>query len=156
MSPLTRVPKDLVILVCDSRKALILKNDGSEIRPKLEITEHFEPDGAPSGIQDSDRSGRRADGGSANASYQARSAMEAADPGKAQAAAFAAQIVERLVKHHSKVGIGQLVLVAPPTFLGFLRDKMSDELRQLITSEVSKHLTEMPVEDIEKILVSPW
>jgi len=153
LSTLSKIPKDLVILVCDSRKALILKNAGSPMQPELEITEHFEPADDLIGNIDSDRPGRRPDAGHSQTGNRVRSAMHTTDTGKVQADAFAAQIVDHLVKQHHAKPIGQLALVAPPTFLGTLRDKMSNELRQLTTVELDKHLTELPVTDIQSSLM---
>lgn len=153
MATLSKVPKDLVILVCDSRKALLLRNAGGAARPELEITEHIEDEAVPADNMDTDRAGRRYDAGGIGGSFRARSAMEANDYEKARAEDFASRLVDTLSDRHRQKPIARLLIAAPPIFLGILRGRMSDELRRLTVTEVPKRLTELPVGEIQKALV---
>lgn len=67
---------------------------------------------------------------------------------------FAGQIIERLEKGRLSNAFGQLILVAPPLFLGVLRDKLPSPLAQLVTHEMDKDLTRQPEEDIRQRLVA--
>ncbi len=153
MSKIVRIPEDVVVLVCDARKALLLRNAGAVAQPELQIEAslEYEPDEDAPGI--SARPGRRFDGGAAAASGGPRSAMETPDLDAKQAESFAEVIVAALIRRQKKAPIGGLILAAPPAFLGVLRQKMSDNLGKLIREEVDKELAEMPLPDIQRVLL---
>jgi len=44
--------------------------------------------------------------------------------------------------------LGNLILIAPPRFLGMLRKELSSPLDQLVTSTIDKDLTTASVDDI--------
>ena len=143
-----RLPEKLLILVCDSRKALFLRNVGSPIQPKLEVLQHQETDGFPQDAEASDRAGRRFDGDPAGGSFQSRSAMEQDDLGHRQATSFAGQIDTRLQELIREHEIDQIAIAAPPSFLGVLREEFSTEVARIVTSETPKRLTDVHVDEI--------
>ena len=153
---LNKVPKDTLILVCDTQKALLISNSGSPIHPKLGIEKHFEADEKSDAERNNERAGRRYDGGGTGGSFRARSAMEATDPQTEKSEQFAAQIVAQLSSFLSDRRFGQLVVVAPPAFLGVLRNTFDDRLHNMISAEVPKTLTDMPIGEIQKTLVEEW
>lgn len=155
MPVLNRIPEGSLIVVCDSRQARFLTNAGSPIHPKLQMTSQIEAP-APDEDEEPDRPGRRFDGGSANADYHQRSAMEGPDLDKQHAAEFAAMIADRLSHRHRSEGFRHLVIAAPPEFLGLLRDKMSDEIAEIVLAEVPKRLTDATPEEIGQRLVEAW
>lgn len=55
-------------------------------------------------------------------------------------AVFARQIAERLETSRVNHDFDKLVLVAPPAFLGTLRDALNDRLRDLVYDSIDKHL----------------
>ena len=130
MERIVRIPHTHAILVCASQKALILVNDGSVAQPELIVEEHFEIERDEEAGQ-SDRPGRRFDGGAGATSHRQRSATE----------------------RQSKDPFGGVVLVAPPTFLGILRNRMGEDLSKLVVEEIAKDLAEMPLPKIEKVLL---
>ncbi len=156
MAALNKVPKDLLILVCDARKALFMTNAGSPARPELAIKEHFEAAGGAERTTGNDRRGKRYDGGGTGGSFRARSAMEASDSDHERAAEFASEIVEKATDFRRKNSVGQILVVAPPAFLGVLRAKVSGEMESLIVSEIPKQLTDLPVAEIQEALVETW
>ena len=154
MTELNRLPEDSLIVVCDSRKALFLTNTGTPIHPSLRTEDHIE---APAtATEDSDRPGRRFDGGKADAGFHARSAMEAPDLEKEHAAEFAAMLGERLSNDHRGGAFQHLVIAAPPEFLGMLRDEMTSEVADTVLAEIPKRLTDVPVGKIAGKLVEGW
>lgn len=154
MAALNRIPEDSLVLVCDSRKALFLTNTGTPIHPALTTLEHLE---APeTAAEDSDRPGRRFDGGPANAGFHARSAMEAADFEKQNAAEFASVVGEKLADSHRGGAFRHLVIAAPPEFLGLLRDELTPEVAGAVLAEIPKRLTDTPVGGIAEKLVEGW
>ena len=110
----------------------------------------------PDEDEEPDRPGRRFDGGSANAHYHQRSAMEGPDLDKQHAAEFAAMFADRLSHRHRSEGVRHLVIAAPPEFLGLLRDKLSDEIAEIVLAEVPKRLTDATPEEIGQRLVEAW
>ena len=65
MSRIVRIPEDHLILVCNSRKALFLKNAGPVAQPELKVDAHAAFEWEPEELMNSDRAGRRFDGGAA-------------------------------------------------------------------------------------------
>ncbi len=154
MSKIFRVPEDVVFLVCDSKKALLLKNTGAVAQPELHIEKSIERSKDMGNASNPDRPGRRFDGGAAAVSGSSRSAMEATDVEAKHAEAFAVAVVSALGERHRKKPIGGLIIAAPPTFIGILRQKMDQDLQQLIRDEVAKELAEMPLSEIQKGLLN--
>lgn len=153
LSKIVRIPKDFVILVCDANKALILKNIGPAAQPELHVDDSIENELDEGSEGTAAPPGRRFDGAATAISGGSRSAMEAPDLERKRADGFAKKIVVALVHRNAKTPIGGLVLVAPPSFLGILRQKVTEELRVLIRVEVGKELAEMPVAAIQKVLL---
>ena len=151
MAPLNRIPKDLLIVVCDSQKALFLANAGGEVQPELRIVDHIES-AHPSHAPDADHAGRRYDGGRSGAGFHTRSAMATADPDEENAADFAREIDRWIATRHSKAGYSSVLVAAPPSFLGTFRSAASSEVSKLVTLEHPKHLTELPVDGIQAAL----
>lgn len=154
MSKIIRIPEDVVVLVCDSTKALFLRNIGAVAQPKLHIEESIERPRDEDETGNSARPGRRYDGGAAAVSGSSRSAMEIADTEAKYAETFAEKVVSVLDKRHHESPMGGLIIAAPPSFLGVLRRKMNDNLQQLIRNEVAKELAEMPTSEIQKVLLN--
>lgn len=156
MTKLGRLPKEMLVVICDSRKALLLRNAGSEIKPALEVVEHLENAEDDRGVRMSDRPGRRYDAGGGGAAFHPRSAMEEPDLSREIAASFAEQLVDHLSRRHRENAMEEVLIAAPPAFLGILRDSMPEHLAALVTAEVPKHLTEARVDEIASSLVEKW
>ncbi|MEW4531237.1 host attachment protein [Maioricimonas sp. JC845] len=67
---------------------------------------------------------------------------------------FAGQIVERLEKGRLTNAFGKLIVVAPPLFLGVLRDKLPAPLSQLVAHEIGKDLTRQSERELRDRLVA--
>lgn len=150
---MNRLPDDLLILVCDSRKALFLKNKGTPIRPNLEILQHDENEGYAEEERDASHAGRRSGGGGIGATQGTRHAMEQVDLDKRHAEAYARRL-EALLRtlyptHHFK----EIAVAAPPAFLGILRNQWGKEVANQITSEVPKRLTDLTPDEIAAALI---
>jgi len=63
------------------------------------------------------------------------------DPHAALAADFAKSLMSRLADDLAAKRFDRLCLVAPPRFLGMLREKMTPSLRAVLIGEVTKDLT---------------
>ena len=65
---------------------------------------------------------------------------------------FAARAAEMLKERALRNEFDSLVVVAPPKTLGELRKHYHKEVEKRLTAEVPKDLTNMPVEEIERVL----
>ncbi len=65
---------------------------------------------------------------------------------------FARELARRLEEGRTGNRFDQLVLVAPPGFLGLLRDQLSAPLAKCVTQSVAKDLTQAKLEDIQQQL----
>jgi len=65
---------------------------------------------------------------------------------------FAKELAERLDRGRTEGAFGRLVLIAPPAFLGLLRDSLSKEVKDLVSQEVNKNLVQQPSEVIRTYL----
>jgi protein required for attachment to host cells len=61
---------------------------------------------------------------------------------------FAAEVVEYLSRARQEHRFDDLLLVAPPLFLGVLRQVMPRSLSSLVTREINKEYTELSAEEI--------
>ena len=65
---------------------------------------------------------------------------------------FAKRLGKHLKKMHSQKHFDELVLVAPPKFLGMLRDELQSPLDKLVTRTVDKDLTRLTVHELVEVL----
>ena len=136
--------KGLWIVVADSEKALVLKNEGTGLDPKLSFVRREE---APEVVIASDAPGRRADVGAGQ-----RSAMEVPDYTRLNAEGFMADLAGDLARAQVRGAFDKLVLVAPPQVLGALRAAMPEGLATHVVAEIDKTLTKHPLPEIGKIV----
>ena len=91
-----------------------------------------------------DRPGRTFD-----SAGEQRHAMEPpTGPREKRAIAFARTVVDALEAGRTSQRFAELWLIAPPRFLGRLREHMSEELAKTVTREINKDLTQESPEAI--------
>jgi protein required for attachment to host cells len=61
---------------------------------------------------------------------------------------FAKQLAARLDAGRNQGDFSRLVLVAPPAFLGLLRDNLSKEVMDMVYAQVDKNLVQQPAETL--------
>ncbi len=154
-----RVPHNSCVLVADGRKMLFFRNEGDEEFPNLEIESKRVEDNPKDSDQGTDRPGRTFSGpgdpragGYGATGGAARSAYSETDFHQLEENRFAAEAAEMLKDRALRNEYDSLVVVAPPQTLGELRRHYHKEVEKRITGEVAKDLTNMPVEEIERIL----
>ena len=82
---------------------------------------------------------------------EGRHAMEqASDPQEREAQAFATEIVRHIDRGQREGNFDSLVLVAPPKFLGWLRQELSKSARNALIGELDKNLVEADAKTIER------
>jgi protein required for attachment to host cells len=136
------------VLVADSGRARLFEAVGAKA-PLEEQTDLVMPR-ARLQEQDlgSDRPGRSFDSAGGG-----RHAMEPRTPAKeVESDRFAARIAALLDSERVAGAYTRLVLVAPPSFLGQLRDALSDQVRALVSIELDKDLVRFDVDAIRKRL----
>lgn len=131
-------------LVADGQHARILERlvPGGPWHERMD--EMREIQNPPSREQGSERPGRAFDSGSV-----ARSAMEPRqDLHEATKQRFAESLADRLEAAAASGSFASLLLVAPPTFLGYLRMALGDEARRRLRGSLDKDLTKAPLGEI--------
>ena len=142
-----KVPWKSWVVVCDGAKALILQNAGDAEILNLQVQETLEhPDEADRDVG-AGKPGRshQPDGIGGSAVEETSWHEQAEDDFLKEVAAK----VDELVRDQAA---RQIVLVAPPKALGTLRPKLSADAQAAITAEVSKDLTNFPIDQIERHL----
>lgn len=136
------------VLVADSGRARLFQASGVKA-PLEEQTDLVMPI-ARLQEQDlvSDRPGRSFD-----SAGEGRHAMEPSTPAKeVESDRFAARIAALLDSERLAGAYTRLVLVAPPRFLGQLRDALSDPVRALVSAELNKDLVQFDADAIREHL----
>ncbi|CAN7451346.1 host attachment family protein [Rhizobium sp. LjRoot30] len=147
MDPI-RIPWKSWVVVCDGAKALILRNDGDADLINLKVVDTLtQPNDKTSEIG-TDRPGR-----AYSPPGVSRSAMEETDWHAQAEEDFLKEVAGRITDIASKAETQRIVLVAPPTALGILRQSLGPAAGTAITAEIPKDYAQMPVPEIEKNLL---
>ena len=154
-----RVPHNSCVLVADGRKMLFFRNEGDGEYPNLQVEgkriEH-NPDTSEQGTDQPGRAfvaaGSPRTGVAVSAGANNRSAYEQTDFHQLEENRFAADAAAMLRDRALRNEFESLVVVAPPKTLGELRKHYHKEVEKRIAAEVPKDLTNVPVEEIERIL----
>ena len=137
------------VLIADGEKALFLENQTDGEDPFLEVVRKEEQENPPNREQAANRRGRFNDGPSVH-----RSAVDDTDWHQLAKDRFASDLADILYKQAHKGNFDSIVLVADPGTLGELRSELHQEVTDKVIGEISKTLTNHPIDDIEKIVKS--
>ena len=74
------------------------------------------------------------------------------DPKKHEADNFAHRIAQYLEEAHNTNKFEQLLIIAEPSFLGLLRNQLSEQIKKRVSFELDKNITTHSVDDIRKHL----
>lgn len=142
-----RIPHDAWVVVCDARKALFLRNEGSVTLPKFEVEEVKEASANPSSAQQgADRPGRIQNAVAPTSATEETSLHDLAEMQFALATAAA------LMRANQSGRLRDMVLVAPPRVLAILRQHLDEQTLSRILAEIDKDLTKHTIHEIEQIL----
>lgn len=131
------------IVVADSSRARILATR-TRVQAPTDVATLDHPEGRMKAQEiNSDRPGSIGDGNGSG-----RHGMEQPDVHHHHQEVFAKQIADYLEKGRHQGKFAELALVAPPAFLGVLRQKMNGQLGKLVTHTVQKNLLEQDNEVI--------
>lgn len=144
---MTKLSKGTWVLVADSEKALFLENVTDAEDPYLEVRRKDEQENPSDREQSANRPGRFNDGPSVH-----RSAVDDTDWHELAKERFASDLSDKLYKMAHKGKFEKLVLVAAPDVLGALRQNLHKEVEACVAGEISKNLTNHPLEKIEQMV----
>ena len=144
-----RIEHNAWVMVGDGEKALFFRNEGDATYPNLEVVNVMQHDNPRTGEQGTDRPGR-----AFSSMGTHRSAMQETNWHKLEKHRFAKEIADVLYTAAHRGDYSQLVIAAPPMIMGDLRKAMHKEVSDKVVAEVSKDLTNMPADAIEKALTA--
>ena len=147
MHPTSGIPYNAIVLVGDGARALLFRNSGTPMSPKLAVEKHFEHSNPPNREQGTDRPTRGPKG-------SARGNIEPSDWHQLNEDRFASEIADKLYHMAHANSFQRLIIVAPPKVLGSLRKSLHKEVLDRVEAEVPKELASAPVRDIERELAS--
>ena len=142
--------KTIWIAVADGARARFFRSNpgGTRIEPALEV--ELVADKRPAREMVTDRPGRTKD-----RMAHGRHAMEpSTDPHVQAQINFAHDIAGVLDEHRKKGDFDELIIVAPPKMLGYLRDVMPEPLRRMVRREEAKDLTRLSPAELPKRLAA--
>ena len=143
------IPTDTLVLVADGKRMLFLRNRGDAVRPDLRVEEVEKQENAYDRDQGRDKPGR------AFASFGAnRNAYSETDFHKVAEDNWAKDAAARLNKRAQEKDFEQLVIVAPPKWLGELKKHLNPQVTNRVLSYVNKDLTHEPTDQLAKHLMS--
>ena len=70
------------------------------------------------------------------------------DPKKHEADVFAHHVAQYLDEAHNAKQFEQLLIIAEPSFLGLLRNQLSEQIKKLVCFELAKNITTHSTKDI--------
>ena len=142
-----RLPHNSYVVIADGEKMLLFRNEGDAEFPQLVVERNREQEVPADRELKTDQAGRTQDMGG-------RSAYEETDFHQLEKDRFAHETAELLKRLALRNGFEQLVVVAPPKTLGELRKHYHKEVEKRLAAEIPKDLTNLPVNEIEKVLVA--
>lgn len=152
-----KIDHGTLVLAADGKKAVLFRNEGDRKYCVLQSLAHEEIANPPTGEIGSDRPGR-----SFSSTGRRRSALGETDWHRQAEERFASRAVEML-EGAAKTGDAALVIVAPPKFLGALRDELGASLKHRLRAEIHKDLVHHEADDIAEAIArhpeavsTPW
>lgn len=132
------------VVVADGAHASIFQNDGPGKGIKATKHTQLHGDNRRSSEIASDAPGQV----KSRTGISRRSMAEPTDPHRHAKHEFVEQVAEILSEEQRKGAFERLILVAPPQALGDLRAALSSEVAEMITGELNKDLTHLPMPEI--------
>jgi protein required for attachment to host cells len=134
------LPYNVVVLVVDGARMVLMRNDGDATDPQLTVIEHREYHPLPNRDLFTDAAGREfSSSGSHHNSY------DNGDPHAAQERAFVTSALAVLADRIDD-DVPGIIIAADPVSLGHLRAHYPTKVAARLLAEFDKDLTGMPVE----------
>lgn len=142
------IANNALVLVTDGRKTLFFRNRGDENQIDLRTEAFDERQDLPNSELKSDAAGSNAQSGGFG-----RPAYEETDFHQQEEDRWAHAAAEAVNKRVLENNFDQLVIVAPPKTLGFIRKKLHKEAERRLVCQIPKEMTGRPIPDIEALIV---
>lgn len=136
------LPENVIVLVVDGGRMLLMRNDGDATDPYLTVIEHRDCPPLPNRDMFSDAAGREF---SSAASF--RNSYDNGDPHAAHERAFVASALTAIADRVDE-GVPGIIVAADPVSLGHLRAHYPAKVAARLLAELDKDLTGMPVQAI--------
>lgn len=144
---MTEIATGTWVLVCDSEKALFLRNDVDAQDPDLNVQDMKTQDNPSDIAQSANRPGRMNDTGPGQ-----RSALDDTDWHELAKDRFADDLADMLYQKAHRGAFEKLIIVADPRTLGALRPALHQEVSSKVIAEIDKTMTNHPIDKIEKLV----
>jgi protein required for attachment to host cells len=144
--PLNPLKHGIWILVADGARALLMRNDGNELKPKFTLFRRFEQTNPATREQGTDRPGRTNDAGTH------KSAMEETDWHQIAEDRFVHEIADLLSSAYNRHEFDALIIAAPPVALGEMRKALPNNIRDHVISEINKDLTHLEPRELQEVI----
>jgi protein required for attachment to host cells len=137
-----KIAHGTLVMAADGKKALLFRNEGDRTYSVLQTLAHDEIDNPAAREAGSDRPGR-----SYSSTGARRSGFGDTDWHRQAEVRFARRAAIML-EEASKNNDAGLVIVAPPQFLGFLRNQFGKQLKRRLIAEINKDLVHHESADV--------
>lgn len=144
-----RTPHNALILIGDGRKALFLRNLGSELDPRLEVERKMRHPDAPTRELGTEHPGR-----APLAPGHARGATLETDWHRIEETRFVQHVAQLLSRAAQADPDLRVVVILPPRTLGEFRAATEATLKRHIVAEINEDLTGHTLPDITKKLTA--
>lgn len=152
-----KISHGTLVMAADGQKALLLRNEGDEKYAVLQVLSHEETANPATREQGSDRPGR-----SFSSTGQGRSGYGDTDWHRQTEERFARRAAQ-LLEEAAKDNEADLIIVAAPQFLGFLRHQLQPSVKRRLRAEIDKDLVHHETDDIAEAIArhlsetpAPW
>jgi protein required for attachment to host cells len=136
------------LVLADGQRARAYRYLGEEKMPEAESDFEFEHQGVPSRDIMTDGPGRMQPGaGTGGTAFSPRN-----DPHEQAEERFLDHVAAKLAEAVDASRCDAIILAAPPTALGHLRQKLSPATQKLVTAEINKDFTKTTVRDLGKLV----
>jgi protein required for attachment to host cells len=138
------------IVVCDASRCRFFMSRGGKEWVKFEEFEH--PASRAKGLElKTDRPGRTLQ---AQAPQKRAGMAPVTDPREVEWERFAHHIMQTLEDARAQDAFDRFILVAPPAFLGYLREEMSEKLEKCLFASLAKDYTQIADEEVAERVVT--
>jgi protein required for attachment to host cells len=144
-----KIPWQSWVVVCDGAKALILQNAGDAELMNLQVRETLTQPNQPTRELGTDKPGR-----AYSPNGLSGSAMEETNWQDQAEEAFLKDVAGKLDELVREKQASRILLVAPPRALGTLRPSLSADAQAVISAELAKDYTNLPIDQIERHLAA--
>jgi protein required for attachment to host cells len=141
-------PKTTWLVLADGQRARAYRYLGEDHMPEPEADFEFDHKGVPSREMTTDGPGRmQASGGNGGSAFSPRN-----DPHEQAEERFLDHVAAKLAEAVDAGRCDAIILSAPPTALGHLRQKLSPATQKLMMAEINKDFTKTAVRDLGKLV----